>query len=719
MRRIIHNTTAVAACLSLLAPQFAQAQLVGAGATYNAADSQSRFADDPIILAQAEQDEQQVKPRRNQQAEENQRQRRERAEKREERQAEQRQEQRQQQGERAEQRQRRQADREEPRRERAEQRERRQERQQANQERRNAERPEAADREQERRRPQAAERKQEAERPRQQRASENRASENQASENQASENQERPRQRDVRQDENAHIGMRAEDRPRVTPRQQDDLGAALAAEREQRRENRQERAERQERQERRAAEERREDRREAAERAERREAQREREERQERREAQREREERRERQERREREESLQRSTLATGERARQRNEDMRNMSTVLETEVDRGLRDSDLRCLSGGSPPCGSNGARMVTPEGAVVVRNREGQLVLAPRDEQLYRVTDEGRFVRRAAEEDRRETLISREAARERRVAEDVAALLSGQGRVREERITRDNYRRSDQDFRTSLADALNDNRRDRNRDDDDDNGNDLMKALLLGGGALALGAMLNNNRQVALSSPDRVVLTRPDGSQEIIKDETALLRQPGSTVTTEEFDDGSTRTIVTRADGSKVVTIRDADLRVLRRSVVSPDGRTVRLIDDTQEVAPVDLATLPAPAPVYSTNSDMDEAALREALYQESNADRRFTLGQIRNVPEVRSLAAPVNIDAITFDTGSAAINAGQAEQLAGLGEVIEQAVVENPQEVFLIEGHTDTVGSDAANLALSDRRAESVALALSEY
>lgn len=36
-----------------------------------------------------------------------------------------------------------------------------------------------------------------------------------------------------------------------------------------------------------------------------------------------------------------------------------------------------------------------------------------------------------------------------------------------------------------------------------------------------------------------------------------------------------------------------------------------------------------------------------------------------------------------------------------------------------EVFLIEGHTDVVGSATYNLALSDRRPESVALALTEY
>ena len=46
-------------------------------------------------------------------------------------------------------------------------------------------------------------------------------------------------------------------------------------------------------------------------------------------------------------------------------------------------------------------------------------------------------------------------------------------------------------------------------------------------------------------------------------------------------------------------------------------------------------------------------------------------------------------------------------------------MRDATSENPREVFLVEGHTDAVGKASMNLALSDRRAESLALALSEY
>ena len=326
------------------------------------------------------------------------------------------------------------------------------------------------------------------------------------------------------------------------------------------------------------------------------------------------------------------------------------------------------------------------------------------------------------RAADADARQTEAARQAARERRAARAAALNEDQRGEIVEQRITRENSRSSDEDFETSLRDALRgrDQQRAEARDDNDDgDDNDLAKALLLGLGAVAVGSYLNNNRQVALSAPDRVVVTRADGSQEVIKDEVALLRQPGSTVATENFDDGSSRTVVTRADGSRVVTIRDADLRVLRRTLVSADGTQTRLIDDTAEVESVDIATLPAPAPVYNPGTYDDEAALREAFRREIDVDRRFTLGQVRNIPEVRSLVAPVNIDAITFDSGSAAISPDQARQLSTLGGVIQDAIAENPREVFLIEGHTDLVGPDAANLALSDRRAESVALALSEY
>ena len=337
---------------------------------------------------------------------------------------------------------------------------------------------------------------------------------------------------------------------------------------------------------------------------------------------------------------------------------------------------------------------------------------------------VTTEGEPV---AEETPEAAVKETEAAKEAAEATEVpaAAALSEdgtKGEVTEEQITEENSRSSAEDFATNLRDALNATTAQPTAEakEDDDDKSDLAKAILLGLGGVAVGSMLNNNRQVALSTPDRVVVTRPDGSQQVIKDEVALLRQPGSTVATENFTDGSSRTIVTRADGSQVVTIRDADLRVLRRSLVSPDGTTTRLIDDTAVAEPVDIATLPKPAPVtQSSMSQLDEVALRDALLRESNVDRRFTLSQIRNIPQVRALVAPVDIDAITFDTGSAAINPDQAKQLSSLGNVIRDTIAQNPGEVFLIEGHTDTVGSDAANLALSDRRAESVALALTEY
>jgi flagellar motor protein MotB len=43
---------------------------------------------------------------------------------------------------------------------------------------------------------------------------------------------------------------------------------------------------------------------------------------------------------------------------------------------------------------------------------------------------------------------------------------------------------------------------------------------------------------------------------------------------------------------------------------------------------------------------------------------------------------------------------------------------RVIADNPNEVFLIEGHTDAVGAEEDNLSLSDRRAEAVSVVLTE-
>ncbi len=246
-------------------------------------------------------------------------------------------------------------------------------------------------------------------------------------------------------------------------------------------------------------------------------------------------------------------------------------------------------------------------------------------------------------------------------------------------------------------------------------------LETALLAGAAGLVVGSIVSGNRQVVNRSDDRVVVLRPQGDYQVIRDDDVLLRQPGNGVTTENFSDGSSRSIVTQPDGSQVVTIRDRDLRILRRTYFDPSGRSTVLIDDTVAVQPVIVSQLPQARPVAqtpiidTTNSD----ALRLALQAEPGYDRSFSLAQIRSIRAVRDLAPAIDLEAVTFASGSAAIGPEQSRALLALGTYMADAIAANPQEIFLVEGHTDAVGSAAYNLALSDRRAESVALALTQY
>jgi outer membrane protein OmpA-like peptidoglycan-associated protein len=72
----------------------------------------------------------------------------------------------------------------------------------------------------------------------------------------------------------------------------------------------------------------------------------------------------------------------------------------------------------------------------------------------------------------------------------------------------------------------------------------------------------------------------------------------------------------------------------------------------------------------------------------------------------------------VDTVTFDLGSWRLSEDQIGALTGVAEAIRRALASGPNEIFLVEGHTDAVGPDIDNLTLSDRRAETVAAILSE-
>jgi outer membrane protein OmpA-like peptidoglycan-associated protein len=95
-----------------------------------------------------------------------------------------------------------------------------------------------------------------------------------------------------------------------------------------------------------------------------------------------------------------------------------------------------------------------------------------------------------------------------------------------------------------------------------------------------------------------------------------------------------------------------------------------------------------------------------------------ERRYTLDEVRYSSGLRDRMPRVDIDTINFDSGSWAITPDQVNRLTTIAAAIKQAIGHNPAEVFLVEGHTDAVGSDDDNLSLSDRRAEAVAIALTQ-
>ncbi|MCI5073826.1 OmpA family protein [Oricola sp.] len=93
-------------------------------------------------------------------------------------------------------------------------------------------------------------------------------------------------------------------------------------------------------------------------------------------------------------------------------------------------------------------------------------------------------------------------------------------------------------------------------------------------------------------------------------------------------------------------------------------------------------------------------------------------RVTIDQIKRNHHLRSQAPSIDIQSINFAFGSSAIDQSQYWKVQQIAIAINQMLGNGHRELFLIEGHTDAVGSRYANQALSEARAASLAGVLAQ-
>ncbi len=231
------------------------------------------------------------------------------------------------------------------------------------------------------------------------------------------------------------------------------------------------------------------------------------------------------------------------------------------------------------------------------------------------------------------------------------------------------------------------------------------------------------VQQNGATFYSEPGRLIVREGDGLY-VRHDEMERFRDLGGEVDVEQRGD-ETIQIANRPDGSKIITVLDRDGQLLKRIRRLPNGVEIVLIDNTYGRRPqrfADEVIVVAPPPVLTEldAGDADETRIYETLSAPPVASlpHRYTLDEIRYSRDLRHYMPSVDLNAITFDTGSWTVPDEEIRQLKGIADAINRAIRANPNEIFLIEGHTDAVGSDVDNLSLSDRRAGSVASVLTQ-
>jgi outer membrane protein OmpA-like peptidoglycan-associated protein len=242
-------------------------------------------------------------------------------------------------------------------------------------------------------------------------------------------------------------------------------------------------------------------------------------------------------------------------------------------------------------------------------------------------------------------------------------------------------------------------------------------------------------DGGKRTVIEEPDKRIIVR-EGKRTIIRhDETERFRRGRGQFREERRKDGTRVSIVTRPGGIEIVTELDTNGRLLRRSRRSR-GKEFVLIDNRPRHDHhhhrgggrgfgwfVDLPppVIHIPREKYIVEyEDASEEDIYDALSAPpvENLERGYSLDEIRESRYLRERMRRVDLDSINFEFGSWDVPDDQFPKLERVARAMNSILRRNPDVVFMIEGHTDAVGSDVDNLSLSDRRAETVASILTE-
>jgi outer membrane protein OmpA-like peptidoglycan-associated protein len=124
---------------------------------------------------------------------------------------------------------------------------------------------------------------------------------------------------------------------------------------------------------------------------------------------------------------------------------------------------------------------------------------------------------------------------------------------------------------------------------------------------------------------------------------------------------------------------------------------------------------VAASPAAAFAQSTSIPSSDEIMRQldaAPSLELAPANRVTIQDFRKRPDLRRAAPSVDIQAINFEFGSAVIPRSEYRKVLEIADALSDVLDRRRRALFLIEGHTDAVGSRSSNQVLSERRAASL-------